>query len=174
MIRVSLALASDKSNLERKLHLEETEAENVRQTFQVRLREMESEKDKIQREYNVFVRQQQEASLRRMESARWRPAEEQEITRNLDRLKRNMRSWAKGTSIKDLSLLLSLERTEYDALLKDLAHVVLLEDNQLCNASLKCPPGAILLFEFLSEPFLRLRRGWPCSSRKYLSACAEW
>jgi hypothetical protein len=70
MIRVSLALASDKSNLERKLHLEETEAENVRQTFQARLREMESEKGKIQREHTAFVCKQQQESFRRMESAR--------------------------------------------------------------------------------------------------------
>jgi hypothetical protein len=67
---------------------------------------MESEKGKVEREYDAFVRKQQEASFRRMESARWRPAEEQEITRNLDRLKTNMRRWAKEISVKDLSLLL--------------------------------------------------------------------
>jgi hypothetical protein len=149
MIRVSLALASDKSNLERKLHLEETEAENVRQTFQARLREMESEKGKIQREHIAFVRQQQEASFRRMESARWLPAEDQEITRKLASLKANMRRWAREISIKDLSLLLSLERTEYDALVKDLAHVTLLENNQLPQVLFTAARSPMLLLSAL-------------------------
>ncbi|KIM93145.1 hypothetical protein OIDMADRAFT_138389 [Oidiodendron maius Zn] len=146
MIRLSLSLASDKSNLEQKLHLEETEAENVRQTLQAKLCEMESEKDKIQRKYVDFLRKVQEDSFRQMESARWLPAEEEETKRNLDRLKANMRRWAREISIKDLSLLLSLERTEYDALVKDLTQVVLLENNQL-------PP---VLFTAARSPMLLL------------------
>jgi hypothetical protein len=149
MIRVSLALASDKSNLERKLYLEETEAENVRQTFQAKLREMESEKGKIQREHIAFVRKQQEASFRRMESARWLPADVKETTRSLDRLKTNMRRWAKEISIKDLSLLLSLERTEYDALVKDLAHVALLANNQLPQVLFTTARSPMLLLSAL-------------------------
>jgi hypothetical protein len=99
--------------------------------LQAKLHESESEKLFMQEQHNSFIRKQQEASFRQMESARWLPMDEGKVMGNLDRLKRDMRNWAKATSIKDNPLLQSFGEVEFAALMQDLANVALVENGQL-------------------------------------------
>jgi hypothetical protein len=106
-------------------HLEE----NTR-ILKAKLHESESEKLFMQEQHNAFIRKQQEASFRQMESARWLPMDEGKVMGDLDRLKRDMRSWAKGTAIKDISQLQSHGEAAMTTLMQDLANVVLFENGQ--------------------------------------------
>ncbi len=118
-------------NLEEDIHM-----------LQSRLTETNSEKLLIQEQHNDFIRKQQEASFRQMESARWLPMDEGKVVGDLDRLKRSMRTWAKTASIKDLSLLSSLKEVEYATLMEDLGNVALIENGQLpegLSATAKSP-----------------------------------
>ncbi|PMD38633.1 hypothetical protein L207DRAFT_429984 [Hyaloscypha variabilis F] len=107
-------------------HFEETS-----HNLQAKLRESESEKLVMREEHNDFIRKQQEASFGQMESARWLPMDEGKVMHKLDRLKTNMRSWAKATSFKDNSRLRSFAEAESAALMQDLANVALVENGQL-------------------------------------------
>jgi hypothetical protein len=101
--------------------------------LQTKLRESESEKLVMREEHNAFIRKQQEASFGRMESARWLPMDEGKVMHELDRLKTDMRSWAKATSFKDNSRLRSFAEAESEsaALMQELANVALVENGQL-------------------------------------------
>lgn len=99
--------------------------------LQAKLRESESEKRVMREEHNAFVRKQQEASFGQMESARWRPMDEGKVMHALDRLKTDMRNWAKATSFKDNSRLRSFAEAESAALMQVLADVALVENGQL-------------------------------------------
>jgi hypothetical protein len=66
-----------------------------------------------------------------MESAQWLPVDETKVMSDLDKLTRDMRSWAKTTSIKGISMLQSLGEVESAALMQQLSNVVVLENGQL-------------------------------------------
>jgi hypothetical protein len=102
--------------------------------LEAKVRETTSDRELIREKYNEVIRKQQEDSFKQMESGRWLPSEESKVVRDLDRIKREMKSLAKGVSIKDMALLQTLDRTDSASLKKDLSHVVLLENNQF-------PPG---------------------------------
>ncbi|KAH8808654.1 hypothetical protein F5884DRAFT_636787, partial [Xylogone sp. PMI_703] len=136
--------------------------------LQARLRESESEKRRIQEEYNTFFLQQQEASFKRVGS-RWSPKEETKITQELDRLKRDMRSWSKETSLRELQVLQSLEEPESNALMQELEEVVL-RDNHMLPIGLSSAPRAPMLLlnallshkvysSFFRNPFFFLKDG---------------
>ena len=57
--------------------------------------------------------------------------DEGKVMHELDRLKTDMRSWAKATAFKDNSRLRSFAEAESAALMQDLAHVALVENGQL-------------------------------------------
>jgi len=99
--------------------------------LQAKLRESESEKLVMREEHNAFIRKQQEASFGQMESARWLPMDEGKVMHALDRLKTDMRSWAKATSFKDSSRLRSFAEAESAAFMQDLAKVALVKNGQL-------------------------------------------
>jgi hypothetical protein len=117
--------------------------------FQAKLHESESEKSNIQEQYNAFVRKHQEVSFKQMESARWIPMDEGKVMGDLDRLKRDMRTWAKTTAIQSLSLLQSLSEEEIAALMRSLANVVLLENDQLPKELHTAARSPILLLNAL-------------------------
>jgi len=119
------------------------EAESMRQVF-----EAKSERNTIQEKYNTLIRKQQEESFKQMESGRWLPSEESKVVGDLHRVKRAMRSWAKSTSVKDMSPIQTLDEIDVATLMKDLSHVVLLEDNQLPKG-LSGPKSASLLLNAL-------------------------
>jgi hypothetical protein len=112
------------------------------------VRDIKSQRDAIQEQCDMVIRQHQEESFKQMESARWLPSEESKVVGGLDRIRREMRVWAKGTSLKDTSRLQELDGVEYAALLNDLSYVVLLENNQLPQG-LSTPKSPSLLLNAL-------------------------
>jgi hypothetical protein len=112
------------------------------------VREAKSQRNMIQEQCDTVIRQHQEESFKQMESARWLPSEESKVVGDLDRIRRDMRAWAKGTSIKDMSRLQEFDGVEYAALLKDLSYVALLENNQLPQG-LSTPKSPSLLLNSL-------------------------
>jgi hypothetical protein len=113
------------------------------------LRKSEVEISRIQSEYDTLFREQQEEWFKRMESARWRPVEEGKVMNDLDRFKRDMRNWAKGSSVAELSLLESLDATESTALMQDLEQVVLFENGQLPVVLLNTKRSPMILLNAL-------------------------
>jgi hypothetical protein len=87
-----------------------------------------------EQKYHSSIRKLQEASFNRMESGNWVPSEESKIVDQLERLRRQMRAWAKSVAIKDMSALVNFEDVAYKALKDALSHVVKFSGNQL-------PPG---------------------------------
>ena len=85
----------------------------------------------MEAKYNEYIRKQQEASFKQMEDAQWLPVEERKIISNLDKLKRDMRKWARKSSVKDISMLKSLREDETEALTRQLSSVIVLENGQL-------------------------------------------
>ncbi|KAH8587067.1 hypothetical protein B0O99DRAFT_527398 [Bisporella sp. PMI_857] len=143
--------------------------------LRTKLQESESEKLFMQSQHNAFVRKQQEASFSLMESARWLPTDEGKVMGDLDRLKRDMRAWAKATSVQGSSLTQLLKDGETTALMKDLANVARVENGQLpegLSAVAKCPMlllNALLAHNVYTSlfrsPFFFLSSGGNASSR---------
>jgi hypothetical protein len=117
--------------------------------LQAKLRQSESEKLTLREEYNAFIRKQQEASFGKMESARWLPMDEAKVMHELDRLKTDMRSWAKATSFKDNSRLRSCAEVDSAALIEDLANVALVENGQLPDGLFMIARSPMLLLNAL-------------------------
>lgn len=122
---------------------------NEIEKLQARLRQSQFEKAGIQQKYETFIRKQQEASFRQMEDARWRPTDERKVMDDLDRLKRSSRVWAKAVSIQELSLLSSLEKRDYEALMQCLAPAVLFKNNELPKELFTTAKSPMLLLNAL-------------------------
>ncbi|QSZ31529.1 hypothetical protein DSL72_001096 [Monilinia vaccinii-corymbosi] len=126
--------------------------EDTAHKLQVRNELLESAKQAIEEKHNTFVRKQQEESFRKMPNSRWASVEDGKVMEDLDRLKRNMRSWAKSVSINDIDALLqSLNRIEGSALWNTLEHVVLFEDGKLPQGLSSRKAPALLLNALLSH-----------------------
>lgn len=136
--------------------------------LQASLHACQKENGLIKEEYTAYRLKQQEEAFKR-DSARWRPTTEADVTHKLERLKSDMRSWAKGTSIKDLSLVQGLEETQSIALMQELAQVALLENNQIPQRLYMAARSATLLLNallahsvytsFFQSPFFFLEDG---------------
>ncbi|KAG4427172.1 hypothetical protein IFR05_017345, partial [Cadophora sp. M221] len=107
------------------------------------------EKFALEAKYNGYIRKQQEASFKQMENAQWLPVEETKIMSNLDRLKRDMRRWARKSSIKDILMLRSLREVESEALMRQLSNVIVLENGQLPKVIYTTTKSPILLLNAL-------------------------
>jgi hypothetical protein len=116
--------------------------------LQASLNASQTENGLIKEEYTTYRLRQQEESFKR-DSARWRPTPEADVTHKLERLKGDMRSWAKGTSIKDLSSVQELEEMQFVTLMQELAQVALLENNQIPRALYMATRSATLLLNAL-------------------------
>jgi hypothetical protein len=151
MIRLSSELSQQLRLRERETeHLQEAlrSKENVINKLQAKVCEIESAIDRNQEEYENFIRKHQEESFKRMESARWCPAQGRKVVSDLNTIKNKMKNWAKGTSVKDMSLLQTLDGMDIASLMKDLSRVALLENNQLPQG-LSTPKSASLLLNAL-------------------------
>ncbi|KAH6672242.1 hypothetical protein B0J14DRAFT_701332 [Halenospora varia] len=78
--------------------------------LKIKLRGIEGEKHAVQDKYNAFVRSQQEAEFRQMESGKWTPDDESKITGELERLRREVKSLAKGIAMKNIVVALNDNR----------------------------------------------------------------
>lgn len=107
------------------------------------------EKRSLEAQHIEFIRKQQEESFKQMETARWLPMDESKVISELDRLKRDMRMWAKTNSIKEISFLDSLQESDFAALMGQLSNVVNLENGQLPKSILNTPKSPILLLNAL-------------------------
>lgn len=116
--------------------------------LQERIHQLESEKSAIEEKHNIFIRKQQEDSFRQMTTSRWVPIEDSRVIGDLDRLKRNMRSWAKKAAVTSdmVAILRSLDSPANGALRHALERVVHMKDHTLpsglCNS--KKAPGLLL------------------------------
>ncbi|PVH80367.1 hypothetical protein DL98DRAFT_418771 [Cadophora sp. DSE1049] len=81
--------------------------------------------------YDMIIRKQQEASFKQMESSRWIPSEEGKVIGDLNRIKRDMKTWTKNTAIKDMAVVKALETSDMEALMDSLANVVALDNRKL-------------------------------------------
>jgi hypothetical protein len=139
---------SQEGAIERHINQMQHDHEESIRRLQIKARQIQSERDLMEQKYEEVIREQQEDSFRRMESGRWLPSEESKVMADLDRVKRDMKSWSKATSIKDMSPLKSLDETDFSTLMGDLSHVVLLEDGQLPHG-LSSPKTPSLLLNAL-------------------------
>lgn len=118
-------------------------------TSQAKFNELQSEKASLEAQHIAFIRKQQEESFKQMESARWIPEDESRVRTKLDKLKRDMRAWAKTSSIKIISVLDALKEPESVALMEQLSHVVFLEDGRLPKCISNTTKSPMLLLNAL-------------------------
>jgi hypothetical protein len=117
--------------LERQIQYAQQSAADRDKMFQARIHDIQMEKCALEEQHNALIRKQQLASIRQMESARWLPEDDTKIMSDLAKLKMDMRSWSKTSSIKDPSILQTLGEVEQTALMQELSNVVVLENGQL-------------------------------------------
>jgi hypothetical protein len=117
------------------------EMEHTASIQQAKIQNLESERENIQDEHEAFIRKQQELSFQQMTTSRWLPVEDTKVMADLDRLKREMRGWAKKNSMKDIALLELLDEGEQISLWNALAKVVRFESRQISEEvrSLRSP-----------------------------------
>jgi hypothetical protein len=136
---------------ERYKEKKERERDETIRSLQAEIHGIKLDRDLIQAKHMTFVRQQQEEAFKQMESARWLPPEESKVLGNLDRIKRDMKSWAKGTAIKDMSLIQELGEKDVADLMNGLSTVVLLQENQLPQGLSTSRTPALLLNALLAH-----------------------
>jgi hypothetical protein len=117
--------------LQRQIQSAQQSAADRDKMFQARIHDIQMEKCALEEQHNALIRKQQLASIRQMESARWLPEDDTKIEGYLAKLKIDMRSWSKISSIKDPSILQTLGEVEQTALMQELSNVVVLENGQL-------------------------------------------
>ncbi|CAD6450064.1 554c94d3-3607-4c4c-8197-ebb64585b157 [Sclerotinia trifoliorum] len=114
--------------------------------------ELEFEKQAIEEKHNTFILKQQEMTFSHMPSSRWAPVEDSKVMEDLDRLKRDMRSWAKKVSANDMDAVLkSLDNRQLAALRNALENVVVFEHGELPQGLSSRKLTALLLSALLAH-----------------------
>ncbi|KAM0141125.1 hypothetical protein ACHAO1_001901 [Botrytis cinerea] len=121
-------------------------SEDLVRKLQAKTQQLEFEKREIEEDHHTFIRKQQEASFNQMATPLWMPVEDGKVMGDLDRLKRDMRNWAKKSSVNDIDTLIkSLDQRKIAALKEALTSVVLLENGNLPQGlSAKKSPSLLL------------------------------
>jgi hypothetical protein len=135
--------------LQQELSQAHQRAEERDRIIQTQMHKVISEKATLQEQFDTFIRKHQEASFAKMESARWLPVDEIKVMHDLDRLKMDMRTWAKSTSIKDISILKSLGKGEYAALMERLSNVAVFENGKFPDRMFTTAKSTALLLNAL-------------------------
>ena len=125
------------------------ELEHRTRILEAKVQEAKSEKEEVEAEYNLFLRQKQEEKFKEMES--WLPLEGSKVIGDLDRLKRDMRAFGKGMSTNDLSVFQRLDEADHVALLDDLAEVCVLTNDGLPEGLTSSKSPALLLNALLAH-----------------------
>lgn len=136
-------------SLRRQLHEAKQNMVKREQVSQAKIHKIQLAKSALEEQHNAFIRKQQEASFKQMESAQWLPVDETKVISDLDRLKRDMRTWARTASIKDISVLQSLKTEEYSALMQELSNIVVLENDELPKSIFAIKKSPMLLLNAL-------------------------
>jgi hypothetical protein len=161
-------------DLQNKIHQAQQNTAEREQVLQSKIEDIQLAKSALEAQYNAFIRKQQEVSFRQMESARWLPLDETKVLSDLDKLKKDMRSWAKTTSIKDISTLNALGEVESTALMQQLSNVIVMEDSYLPRGIFTTAKSPMLLLNalltdhiymtFFQSPFFFLEGSFKDSS----------
>lgn len=112
------------------------------------IRDLTSDRDKIQEQYETLILRQREESFAKMESGRWLPLEESRVQQDFTRIKTQMRAWAKGAAIKDIATIQDIGEEQRSSLMANLSRVAVIENNQL-PGGLLTPKGPSLLLNAL-------------------------
>ncbi|TGO59584.1 hypothetical protein BCON_0043g00430 [Botryotinia convoluta] len=149
------------------LELQVQDREQVARTLQARNGQLEFEKQDIEEQHRTFIRKQQETTFRQMKSSRWAPLEDSKVIEEFDRLKRDIRNWAKKHSKNEMPTILGvLDMHERKALTDVLKDVVAFENNELPQGLSPKKAPVLLLTALIShnvyttlfrEPFFFLR-----------------
>jgi len=121
------------------------------QTVLAEARRLEAALSSVQEKYEALIRKQQEESFKQMSTARWLPIEDSKIVGQLDRFKREMRSWAKASAVKDLKSVENLDRFEVSDLLRELSRVAVLKNGRLPDGLPNPKVAALLLNALLAH-----------------------
>ncbi len=101
------------------------------QTVLAKVRGLEASLNSVQKKYEALILKQQEESFKQMGTARWLPIEDSKVVGQLDRFKRETRSWAKASAAKDLESIEELDACEVSDLLGELSRVAVIENGRL-------------------------------------------
>jgi hypothetical protein len=142
-------MLSQNQHLENGIQQIQGELEHRTRILEAKVQKAKSEKEEVEAEYNLFVRQKQEEKFEEMES--WLPVEGSKVIGDLDRLKRDMRAFGKGMSTNDLSVFQRLDEADHVALLNDLAEVCVLTNNGLPEGLTSSKSPALLLNALLAH-----------------------
>jgi protein-tyrosine-phosphatase len=118
------------------------------QSLQVQVQELASHRNKIQEKYNTLIRRQQEESFKQMETGRWLPREESRVLADFERIRTQMRTWAKSAAVKNIAAIQDVEEEQHASLMASLSRVAVVENNQLPRG-LSTPKGPSLLLNAL-------------------------
>ncbi|PQE32768.1 kinesin heavy chain protein [Rutstroemia sp. NJR-2017a WRK4] len=132
-------------------HQHMREIEHGASIQQTEIQNLKSDKEKLREEHEAFIRKQQELSFKQMTTSRWLPVEDTKVMADLNRLKREMRGWAKKTSMKDVDLLDSLDEGDQISLWNALAQVVRFEGCQISEEVRSLRSSTLLLNALLSH-----------------------
>jgi len=173
------ALAIEYKNLQHVVHGMQNGEENLQHQIrelqhiqekserksEAEIRRLTSERDSAVELHEETIRKQQEASFRQMSTGRWIPTQDSDVVAGLDRIKSQMRTWARTNATKSLDSLCKLDSSQVKELLESLSQVAVL-DNQDVPAGLtgsKAPTlllNALLAHDLYSKvfrnPFLSL------------------
>ncbi|KAH8650614.1 hypothetical protein BGZ60DRAFT_421435 [Tricladium varicosporioides] len=126
----------------------ESQKNDTIQNLQVQVQELASHRNKIQEKYNTLNRRQQEESFKHMETGRWLPREESRVLADFERIRTQMRTWAKSAAVKNIAAIQTIGEEQYASLMADLSRVAVVENNQLPRG-LSTPKGPSLLLNAL-------------------------
>jgi predicted RNase H-like nuclease (RuvC/YqgF family) len=142
-------IQSQNQRLENGIQQIQGELEHRTRIFEAKVQEVKSEKEKVEGEYSLFLRQKQEEKFKEMDS--WLPVEGSKVIGDLERLKRDMRSVGKGMATNDLSVFQRLDEADHAALLNDLAQVCVLTNDGLPEELTSSRSPALLLNALLAH-----------------------
>ena len=118
------------------------------QSLYEKVQDLVSHGNKIQEKYNTLNRRQQEESFNRMETGRWLPMEERDVRAEFERIRIEMRRWAKSAAVKNIAAIQDIEEEQHASLMASLSRVAVVENNQL-PGGLSTPKGPSLLLNAL-------------------------
>lgn len=142
-------------------------------------RRLEAALNSVQKKYEAIIRKQQEESFKQMSTARWLPIEDSKVVAQLDRFKREMRSWAKASAVKDMESLEKLDTCELFDFLGELSRVAVLRNGRLPDGLPVPKTPALLLNALLAHhlytsifkrPFFCLEYGYGKDGSEVLGA----
>jgi hypothetical protein len=142
--------ADREAKLERHIqHLIHKEEQKERE-FKAEVRKLKANRDSVEDKYEDLIRKQQEESFKQMSTARWLPTEDSKVIAELDRIKRDMRSWARAIAARGAGSLEKLDRSKFLNLLESLSQVAVLDNNELPRGLSTAKSPALLLNALLA------------------------